>query len=211
MKLSKEGFEQWCRRLGLSDQAKAVITQIRTLPPARHVQSSAGNVSGTYPSLKMECTIQFESHRNELPFVYLIDHDPDVVEFYDQPAGEIKLKYRNQDDTRNVTARHTPDFFVLREDGAGWVECKMEDDLVRLAKEKPFRYQQRPDGSLLSVEYNGSYTTLVNDEVTRRKSRAVSSTNGMHFPFLTVEVSPKLCMNPYNFAFPTHITAHVQI
>ena len=147
MKLSKEGFEQWCRRLGLSDQAKVVITPIRTLPPARHVQNSAGNVSGTYPSLKMECAIQFESHRNELPFVYLIDHDPDVVEFYDQPAGEIKLKYRNQDDTRNVTARHTPDFFVVREDGAGWVECKMEDDLVRLAKEKPFRYQQHLDGS----------------------------------------------------------------
>jgi putative transposase len=62
-------------------------------------------------------------------------------------AGEIKLKYRNQDDTRNVTAKHTPDFFVLREDGGGWVECKMEDDLVRLAKKMPFRYQQRPDGS----------------------------------------------------------------
>ncbi len=147
MKLSKEGFEQWCWRLGLSDQAKAVITQIRTLPPARHVQSSAGNMSGTYPSLKMGCAIQVESHKDELPFVYLMDHDPHILEFYDQPAGEIKLKYRNQDDTRNVTARHTPDFFVLREDGAGWVECKMEKDLIRLAKEKPFRYQQRPDGS----------------------------------------------------------------
>jgi hypothetical protein len=123
VKLSKEGFEQWCRRLGLIDQAKGVITPIRTLPPARHVQSSAGNVSGTYPSLKMECAIQFESHKDELPFVYLTDHDPHILEFYDQPAGEIKLKYRNQDDTRNVTAKHTPDFFVLREESAGWVEC----------------------------------------------------------------------------------------
>lgn len=55
----KETFEQWCWRLGLSDQAKAVITHIRTSPPARHVRSSAGNVSGTYPSLKMHCVIQF--------------------------------------------------------------------------------------------------------------------------------------------------------
>jgi putative transposase len=147
VKLSKEGVERWCWRLGLSDQARAVITQIRTLPPARHVQSSAGNMSGTYPSLKMECGIQFESHKDELPFVYLIDHDPHVLEFYDQPAGKITLKYRNPDDTRNVTVRHTPDFFVLREDGAGWVECKMEEDLKRLAKKMPFRYQQRPDGS----------------------------------------------------------------
>jgi putative transposase len=145
--LSPEAFEQWCWRLGLSAEAKAVITQIRTSPPARHVQSGAGNVSGTYPSIKMGCAIQFESHRDELPFVYLMDHDPQVLEFYDQPYGQLKLKYRNQDDTRNVTATHTPDFFVLREDGAGWVECKMEEDLKRLAKKMPFRYQRRPDGS----------------------------------------------------------------
>lgn len=107
MTLSKEIFDQWCWRLGLSDQAKAVITQIRTSPPARHVQSSAGNVSGTYPSLKMGGAIQFEGHRDELPFAYLIDHDPHILELYDQPAGEIKLKYCNQDDTQNVTTRHT--------------------------------------------------------------------------------------------------------
>ncbi len=70
MKLSKEEFEQWCWQIGLSDRARAVITQIRTLPPARHVQSSAGNLSGTYPSLKMDCAIQFESHKDELPFFY---------------------------------------------------------------------------------------------------------------------------------------------
>jgi putative transposase len=138
--LSKEAFEQWCLRLGLSDQAKAVITQIRTSPPARHV-------SGTYPSVKMGGSIQFESHRDELPFVYLMDHDPHVLEFYDQPYGQIRLTYRNQDDTRNVTTRHTPDFFVLREDGAGWVECKMEEELVRLAKKMPHRYQRQSDGS----------------------------------------------------------------
>jgi putative transposase len=89
--------------------------------------------------LNIGCAIQFESHRDELPFVYLMDHDPQVLEFYDQPYGQLKLKYRSQDDTRNVTATHTPDFFVLREDGAGWVECKMEKDLVRLAKKMPLK------------------------------------------------------------------------
>ena len=57
--LNKEAFEQWCWQLGLIDQAKAVVTQIRTSPPSRHVQSSAGNVSGIYPSIKMGCSIQF--------------------------------------------------------------------------------------------------------------------------------------------------------
>jgi hypothetical protein len=57
------------------------------------------------------------------------------------------LKYRSQDDSRNVTAKHTLDFFVLHEESAGWVECKMEAELVRLVKKMPFRYQQRSDGS----------------------------------------------------------------
>jgi putative transposase len=91
--LSNKAFEQWRLRLGLTDQAKAVITQIRTSPPARHVQSAVGNLSGTYPSVKMGCSIQFESHRDELPFVYLLEHDPQVLEFYDQPYGQIKLTY----------------------------------------------------------------------------------------------------------------------
>lgn len=145
--LSDKAFEQWCLRLGLSEQAKAIITQIRTSPPARHVQSAAGNMSGTYPSIKMGCSIQFESHRDELPFVYLLEHDQEVLEFYDQPYGQIKLTYPNKDGTRKVTAKHTPDFFVLREDGAAWTECKMEDQLVRLAKEKPGRFVPNADGS----------------------------------------------------------------
>ena len=33
----------------------------------------------------MGMTIQFESHRVELPFVYGVEHDPQVLEYYDQP------------------------------------------------------------------------------------------------------------------------------
>ncbi|WP_165423387.1 hypothetical protein [Ktedonosporobacter rubrisoli] len=47
--LGDAAFERWCQQLGFSDQAKAIITQIRTSPPARHVQSATGNMSGTYP------------------------------------------------------------------------------------------------------------------------------------------------------------------
>jgi putative transposase len=145
--LNDEMFDQWCLRLKLSDQAKEIIKLIRTSPPARHVQSAAGNLSGTYPSIKMGCSIQFESHRDELPFVYLLEHDPQVLEFYDQPYGQIKLTYPNKDGKRRVTTKHTPDFFVLREDGAAWTECKMEDQLVQLAKDKPGRFVPNADGS----------------------------------------------------------------
>jgi hypothetical protein len=50
--LNKEAFDQWCWRLGLSDQAKVVIAHIRTSPPARRVRSSAGMSAGHIPPSK---------------------------------------------------------------------------------------------------------------------------------------------------------------
>ncbi len=142
--LSTEAFEQWCHRLDLSEQGRTLIAHMRSSPPSRLVRSAAGNVSGRYPSQKMHCTIQFESHRDELAAVFLMEHDPEVVEFYDQP-GRIKLRY--QGSKKHVGVWHTPDFFVLRKDEAGWVECKMEETLLHLAEAHPHRYHHNPDGT----------------------------------------------------------------
>ncbi|MFL5657245.1 MAG: hypothetical protein ACJ8CB_24055 [Ktedonobacteraceae bacterium] len=85
--LNEEMFEVWCLQHHLSEQAKTIIQRIRSSPPSRLVRGAAGNVSGRYPSQKMGCTIQFESHRGELAFIYQMEHDPTVLEFYDQPEG----------------------------------------------------------------------------------------------------------------------------
>jgi putative transposase len=94
---------------------------------------------------KMGCTIQFESPRGELAFIYQLEHDATVLEFYDQPES-IKLIYPGRTG-KPVSIFHTPDFFVLREDGAGWVECKMEEQLPQLAERMPHRYVRTPDGT----------------------------------------------------------------
>jgi putative transposase len=142
--LSTDAFEQWCQRLDLSEKARTLIAHIRSSPPSRLVRSAAGNVSGRYPSQKMRCTIQFESHRDELAAVYEMEHDPLVLEFYDQP-GRIKLTY--QGNKKQLGVWHTPDFFVLRKDEAGWVECKIEETLLQLAQTQPHRYHHHPDGT----------------------------------------------------------------
>ena len=142
--LSTQAFEQWCQRLSFSEQAKTLIARIRSSPPSRLVRSAAGNVSGRYPSQKMHCTIQFESHRDELAAIYEMEHDAQILEFYDQP-GKIKLTY--QGNKKLVGVWHTPDFFVLKPDSAGWVECKMEETLLQLAETQPSRYQHSPDGT----------------------------------------------------------------
>ena len=141
--MNASDFFSWCDRLRLSAQAKVLVERIRTSQPARLVQSGAGNVSGAYPSRKMGVTIQFESHKNELAAIHLLEHDPDVLEYYDQPES-IKLSYLTKEG-RPTGCLHTPDFFVLRQHSAGWEECKLEEALPKLSKEKPNRYVRTPE------------------------------------------------------------------
>jgi len=146
MLFDDRAFEDWCLHLDLPDETKKLIAQIRVSPPSRRVRSAAGNVSGRYPSKKMGVSIQFESHRLEFPAVHEMEHDPDVLAFYDQP-GRIKLTYQGKNSDRRIGAIHTPDFFVIRQDCAGWLECKMEERLVELAEDMPHRYVRKSDGT----------------------------------------------------------------
>lgn len=141
--LDAKSFDNWCQFLGLSQPARAAIERVRASPPSRRVQSGRGNVCGNYPSRKMGVTIQFESHRNELARIYELESDPDVLEYYDQPPS-FELDYLSKSGKRN-RHQYTPDFFVIRKDSAGWDECKIENDLKRLAESSPNRYQKNED------------------------------------------------------------------
>lgn len=89
--------------------------------------------------------IQFESHRVEFAFVLEFEHDAGVLEYYDQPC-RIPLQYVGRSG-RCVNARHTPDYFVLRTDSAGWEECKTDQELFKLAEKSPHRYKRAGDGT----------------------------------------------------------------
>ena len=49
----------------------------------------------------MGVTIQFESHRVELAEIYEMEHDADVLEYYDQPPP-IKLDVGNTSPRRHA-------------------------------------------------------------------------------------------------------------
>jgi putative transposase len=136
--LEQDQFLHWLRKLNLSERAESLIQQIRSSNPTRLVQSGRGNVSGRYPSRKMGVTIQFESRKNELARIQELEYASDVIEFYDQPPS-IKLEYQSAAG-KKLAVLHTPDFFVIRETSAGWEECKMEEELNRLAEKSPNRY-----------------------------------------------------------------------
>jgi putative transposase len=143
--LNPREFERWCQTLNLPAAAIEEIAAIRSAPPSRRVQGRANNVSGTYPSQKMGLTIQFESHKVELWAIYLMEHDPTVLEFYDQPSC-FKIQYTNKSG-RKIGHYHTPDFFVLGTKSAAWVEWKTEAELEKLSEKYPTRYLQAADGS----------------------------------------------------------------
>jgi putative transposase len=137
-------FEHWCRQQQLTTLTIDLIAAIRSSPPSRRVQGRTKNVSGVYPSRKMGLTIQFESHTVELWAIYHMEHDPNVEEFYDQPPP-FKIQYKNKTG-RNIGHYHTPDFFVLRNDGACWEEWKTVHELEKLAEKYPGRYQKTLNG-----------------------------------------------------------------
>jgi putative transposase len=143
--LNPREFEQWCQTLKLTAAGIESITAIRSAPPSRRVQGRANNVSGTYPSQKMGLTIQFESHKVELWAIYLMEQDPNVLEYYDQPSC-FKIQYTNKAG-RKIGHYHTPDFFVLGTESAAWVEWKTEAELEKLSEKYPTRYLQATDGS----------------------------------------------------------------
>lgn len=139
---------QLFKSCGYTEKAQAEIKRVRSSEPSRRVRSARGNMSGGYPSPTMGFNVQFESHENELPFIYQIQHDKDVLEYYDQPPM-IKLSYLMSDKNgkeKHVGYNYTPDFFMIKKDSAGWIECKMEEELQRLAVEHPERYVPGEDG-----------------------------------------------------------------
>jgi len=142
--LSPEALESWCKEVGVLPHARALIDQIRRSDPARRVGGGRSNVSGRYPSRKMGVTVQFESHRVELAGIYEMEHDVEVLEFYDQPI-QIKLHYEAPGG-KPLGVLHTPDFFVIRKTTAGWEEWKTEGDLLRLAEQSPKRYCSTENG-----------------------------------------------------------------
>jgi putative transposase len=141
--LSEQDFAIWAKRIGLSDEALSVVAHIRRSDPARRVGGGQANVTGRYPSRKMGVTIQFESHRVELPTVYELEHDDEVLEYWDQP-NSINLEYVGAHG-RHLGVLHTPDYFVIGTTEAGWEECKTEEELIRLSERNPNRYCRGDD------------------------------------------------------------------
>src|SRR5947209_8745819 len=144
MKLTDEEFVVWCQHNKIGPETEAAIQRIRSSRPSRKVHGGASNVSGRYPSVKMGFSIQFESQHVELWAIYVMERDEQVLEYYDQPT-RIQLHYHARSG-RRTSPWHTPDFLVIRRNGASFEEWKQADVLDKLAVRMPERYQPEAKG-----------------------------------------------------------------
>lgn len=163
-------LQMYFRRLGLRKDAQELLICVRSSPPNRTPGAHRGNMPVWYPSKKMQCIIKAESHKVEFAFLLAVEHDDDVLEFWDQPPP-IPLEYP---DRRGRIQRplHTADYFVFRYHSAGWVECKPTRELVRQAESRPHRYQldeqgtwRCPPGEAFAAKAGLTYQVFASDTI----------------------------------------------
>lgn len=142
--LNTQQLNEYFERNKLSPIAIKTIQQIRNSEPTRRVSSGAMNVACHYASQKMGLTIQAESHRNELAALVTWEFDNHTYEMYDQPQ-QVKLTYKSKNG-RKATHLSTPDYFLLQEWFAGWVECKTEQELQEAYDSGSERFIRDEDG-----------------------------------------------------------------
>lgn len=138
-------FVKWCKENQVTDATVRYIQTIIKSPPVRNVNGGRSNVCGHFASRKMGVTIQFESGRSaELAALKLMEHDPEVLGFYDQPVT-IQIRYPSKSG-KTTSAPYTPDFLVIRRDSACMEEWKVTSELEDLSEKRPHRYCKDENG-----------------------------------------------------------------
>jgi hypothetical protein len=131
-------FLNWCDRLQLLEKTVELIQSIRTCQLARY-SSTVNRFSGWFPSEKMGLTIPYDSPKI-CHMIELYEKDRDVLEYYAN-STRIYLDYESKSG-RRVYHPYTPDFFVVRLNGAGWEDFNSEENLIKLAQNSPNRWFQ---------------------------------------------------------------------
>ncbi len=142
--LSEEQLQERFILQNIPLNGRKIVQAIRRGDPSRRVGGGKFNVACRYSSQKMGCVIQAESHKNELPYLYIWDHDVETEEFYDQPS-QIKLRYKGAGG-RHCSHLSTPDYFLIQKGWMGWVECKTEEELLKREASGSELFLRSPDG-----------------------------------------------------------------
>lgn len=123
------------------EPARDYIRATRCSEPSRMVGAHArkNSVSFVY-SNKMTRTISTESRGPERYLALLLEHDDEVLEYWDQPPP-LRLTRTDSNGNRR-TFQYTPDFLVLSTSGPRLVEVKPVDKARALTDSRPNEWVQ---------------------------------------------------------------------
>ena len=145
---SDADLERLFDRHHVNAAGRALVRKVRSSPPSRVVRPGPGHVTGAYPSPRMGFALQYES-LIELSFIMECEFDRSELECFDQPDA-LTLRYLGKNE-HPVTVASTQDFLLVSNAFLGYVECKPDDVLARLAREFPGRWSCDPDGTWRSI------------------------------------------------------------
>ena len=142
--LTEKELDAQFERLGTPEKGRKLILLIRISDPVR--EGDGGPISSTtrYCSHKMRFTVGCEAGQTEFPAAVAWDNDTDSLEFYPQPT---KLQINGVNKLgRKYAYQITPDFLRVTPESFQFVECKLEKDLLELARKNPDRYHLDENG-----------------------------------------------------------------
>lgn len=137
--LEEKDLEEHFDRLGISPEARLRIRWIRENAPIRAVGGGSRNTVCRFSSRKMKFVVEAEAFNTEYAAYEEFDNDETTYEFYPQPC-KLRLDYVNANG-KLVHPDITPDIFVVCRDYFAFIECKTEEELLKLAQEQPSRYR----------------------------------------------------------------------
>jgi putative transposase len=143
--LTDTELHQLFEKLQLPELGRARIRFIRDNPPSRAVRSNKASGKTRYTGIKMPFVIEAEAVSTEYVAIVEWDHDEETLEYYAQPQA-LKIRYLGSDRVRRISTQTTPDYLRITSARIAFVECKRDDELERLAKQTPARYQRNADG-----------------------------------------------------------------
>ena len=131
-------IDEICRACSLPLLGRETLISVLDSDPALRVVSTPKSVASHVPSSKMRRFIQAASRTVELALLYLLEHNPDVLLYADQPFT-VEIQIRNTRNHRR-TVNYTPDYLALHHDGVRVYQCKDTQWLRDQAQKPNARY-----------------------------------------------------------------------
>ncbi len=129
--------------LGTPTPGRQLVRKMRKDGPARALQNLHDCVRVRHISKKMNGRALYGQSRTvEYPAIYMHEHDPEVLEIWPQPCTVDMV-----DPERRTRLQHTPDIFLVTEEGLVMEEWREEKRLLKLAASRPQHFYKDSDGT----------------------------------------------------------------